>query len=859
MIPLKLTLKNFMSYGEERVTLDFSGMHVVCLSGDNGNGKSALLEAITYALWGETRVSGSQASGEDDLIRLGADEMEIAFDFLLNNSCYRVIRRRNRRTRNGDWQVFASEPNESWRSISGAGIRETKRILTNLLHMEYETFLNSAYIQQGRADEFTRNKPEARKRILSDILGLRRYDRLEEMAKERRNECDLLIRDIEGDIRHLEARLQEEHSYRQRLQERKLDLEALTQRIDEISNKLKECQAKRLELEKQAEILHEREVQLQQYERETNELVSQIARLEKEIERDSSLLNKRAVILSEYEQLCQYRERMKELEPVMQSLQSIQSEICRLENQLLLRRQETVSEYQRLTMLCTQAAERQNKIEGIEQELTEISSELASRESLEQQKQEFQSEMERTRQTISNYISALNQMKNEAKELEEVIELLRQPRSTCPVCESDISGARQSRVLARQEKKLADIRSRISETKRQGAALRNSLPSLEDKLSKIDSQLQKLAGLQERVRQLRRQQEELKTQNSAWKAWVDQARNLKETLDREEYGAAEREQLQALKQESEKITPIVHEYQEARKSAASFTERQVERLVVQLEEAERTYTQRQEILSQQKESLQQRQQRIREEQKRLEIQRQQFALLPQLQQEERLAQQQLSEFAKEKEQAQTEVARLQQALDDCEKCRGQLAQRRLERDKLARDKQAYTDLASAFGKRGIQAYIIDNALPEIQDEANRLLSRMTDNSLQVALRTVRQGRSTGQQIETLDIVITDNAGERPYEMFSGGEAFRVNFALRIALSRLLTRRAGASLQTLILDEGFGTQDVKGRDRLVEAIQSVKEEFALILVISHIEALKDAFPTRIEVIKTPVGSQINYLE
>ncbi len=92
-------------------------------------------------------------------------------------------------------------------------------------------------------------------------------------------------------------------------------------------------------------------------------------------------------------------------------------------------------------------------------------------------------------------------------------------------------------------------------------------------------------------------------------------------------------------------------------------------------------------------------------------------------------------------------------------------------------------------------------------------------------------------------------------MYSGGEAFRINFAIRIALSKLLARRAGAQLQTLIIDEGFGTQDAEGRQKLVEAINSIKDDFERILVITHIEELQDAFPVRIDVYKTAQGSQI----
>jgi DNA repair exonuclease SbcCD ATPase subunit len=57
-----------------------------------------------------------------------------------------------------------------------------------------------------------------------------------------------------------------------------------------------------------------------------------------------------------------------------------------------------------------------------------------------------------------------------------------------------------------------------------------------------------------------------------------------------------------------------------------------------------------------------------------------------------------------------------------------------------------------------------------------------------------------------------------YEMFSGGEAFRINFAIRIALSKLLARRAGAPLPTLVIDEGFGTQDNLGLEKIKRSIE-----------------------------------------
>ncbi|MDQ7034610.1 MAG: SbcC/MukB-like Walker B domain-containing protein [Anaerolineae bacterium] len=110
-------------------------------------------------------------------------------------------------------------------------------------------------------------------------------------------------------------------------------------------------------------------------------------------------------------------------------------------------------------------------------------------------------------------------------------------------------------------------------------------------------------------------------------------------------------------------------------------------------------------------------------------------------------------------------------------------------------------------------------------------------------------------METLDIDIADELGTRPYEMYSGGEAFRINFAIRVALSKMLARRAGAHLRTLFIDEGFGTQDDDGRNKLVEAITAVQSDFDLILVITHIAELQDAFPVHVVVEKTANGSMV----
>ena len=206
--------------------------------------------------------------------------------------------------------------------------------------------------------------------------------------------------------------------------------------------------------------------------------------------------------------------------------------------------------------------------------------------------------------------------------------------------------------------------------------------------------------------------------------------------------------------------------------------------------------------------------------------------------------------------ASRKMTQAQTMLDVLDQQRERLAAKRSERETVTQKIARLKVLETATGRNGIQALLIERALPEIEQTANDLLEKLTSGRMRVEFDTQRELKSKkGQSAETLDIRISDEAGVRPYENYSGGEQFRVNFAIRIALSQVLSRRAGAKLQTLVIDEGFGSQDPEGRQKLIEAINAIQNDFAKILIITHVEDLRDAFPNRIEVEKTRSGSMI----
>ncbi|MCJ7549076.1 MAG: SMC family ATPase, partial [Anaerolineae bacterium] len=177
MIPESLRLRNFLSHRE--TDLDLRGVHLASLVGENGAGKSALLDAITWAVWGRSRAPHGH---DDDLVYHGESAMEVEYLFRMpyedgtEHRC-RILRRREQRGRRSVSSVldFEIETEGGWRILTAGSIRETQQRIVDYLSLDYDTFVNSAYLRQGHADEFTVQSPGQRKQVLSTVLGLDRW------------------------------------------------------------------------------------------------------------------------------------------------------------------------------------------------------------------------------------------------------------------------------------------------------------------------------------------------------------------------------------------------------------------------------------------------------------------------------------------------------------------------------------------------------------------------------------------------------------------------------------------------------------------------------------------------------------
>ena len=205
MIPVLLKLSNFTSYGEKPPSLDFTKFKLAAISGPNGAGKSSLLDAITWCLWGTSRAGDSS----DDLVRLGTDKMHVEFSFELDGNLYTIKRARSKKSGGiTTLEVWSGTyKNPETHNLTEGTIKTSQQKIIDILHLTYETFVNSSFIRQGHADEFTTKGPTERKKILADILGLNHYDKLEEKAKEKTKESGTQISVLEFRILEIEAEL----------------------------------------------------------------------------------------------------------------------------------------------------------------------------------------------------------------------------------------------------------------------------------------------------------------------------------------------------------------------------------------------------------------------------------------------------------------------------------------------------------------------------------------------------------------------------------------------------------------------------------------------------------------------------
>ena len=847
MIPVKLALRNFMSYTDIHEPLVFDGIHLACLSGENGAGKSALLDAITWVLWGQSR-----ARTTDQLVHAGRSEMEVELEFVLAEANYRVIRKRSATGRGSTILDLAVRDGETgqYRSISGNSVPDTEKAIEGLLRMSYTTFTNSSFILQGRADSFTTRTPAERKQVLADILELAEYDRLQDRARREVQQRELRHRDLEAAVREADAELGRRLDYLADQERLSAELAELEGRIGHEAAELERLRDRLGVLAGRERELAEALAQVEQTRTAVVHQAEEIAGAERVLVEMRGLLEREREIERGYAELVQARKTEAELNEKLAEFVRLCDERNRLDKHVATERTRLETELAGVEQRLARAENEAARLREHEQEVERATAALAAHTRARERREALEREQGDARERVAELRGAKQRLRGEMNELKGKIDAL-QDAPICPICRSPLDQKSRESLTDRYSlegrAQRVEYNRNLEEERRLEHELEQRAAELEQlgaELGKMLNVERRLAAAEQAVGGARRAVEELDA------ARTERGR-LRATIAAGQFA---RREVQMLEEMCRRLDALgydegthVKTRQQLRDAARYENDKR------ELDGARQAVTYQEQMLDQGRRSLAGWQERLDVEQRRADDLREQTRELPALRAGAAEAERALADLRRAHGETNRGLGEAQARLRYLEQLEQQRRERLAQMAELLREKALYGDLATAFGKNGIQAMIIETAIPEIEDEANRLLGSMTEGRMHVKFETQRAARAGDSTIETLDIVINDELGPRPYELYSGGEAFRANFAIRIALSRLLARRAGARLQTLVIDEGFGSQDEGGRERLVEAINSVADQFAMILVITHLEDLKERFPTRIEVRKTVLGS------
>ena len=847
MIPLKLNIKNFLCYGEDVPTLDFEKIDIACLSGENGHGKTTILEAITWCLWKEGRGSKTDMKDEE-YIRVGQKSAWVQLDFESDNQTYRVSRTKPVRG-SVKLEFYIINDDGSLMPITGNTVKETESKIEAITKLDWDTFTNTSYMKQGDADRFTAAGSTTRKDVLAKILLLDDYQKYEVISKGRRDNIKRSVADLESKIGYIEQESESLADVNANLKSAEALIEKLDviikrddaglimlERIDFLRNQIDSNQ-------KQIKLLQTRLTEYEQTIRANQEIIS----CEVEIEQGFSKFES---LKAELEESIQKNTQYNELQTMRSSLEKTISATRAKYDAELSSINKNIQDYL------------EPKVKLLPKITTNLQKESELLSALDSNQQNHLKKKVDEKNNIDQQINRLadenSRLRGQHEGMRGKFKMLESIEPKCPLCEQSLSHEAHSNLRKGYEDEGRSLNTQHKQNESSIKALVEKRDLIKKLIEEIKvSQTSELKELQNKLSVLTAEKKAgMEAEQQLIKA-TKRCDELQSLLKTKNYAAIEITKLKPVEEKLQKLNfnPLKSESINTELKQFSHFDSEHQRLIAAKKSLPNTISSCNEL---KKQLAQIRNESDSWEKESLSLEKQLFGQYEITQSEINKAfiQSSLKEVNRQRQDA---VVKEQMAIEQIKK-KKQLSDDidilKKDRIKLAEKQLIYDDLIRAFGKDGVQALLVENALPRIEAHSNRLLNKLTNGRLSIRFQLMHGEPESAAKYEKLEIHISDELGTHGCAAFSGGESFRISFAIRIALSKLLADRSGVGRTMLFIDEGFGSQDKIGQELMIESVQALRSEFDKILVVTHIEEIKEAFPTIIEVRKTESGSTFN---
>jgi exonuclease SbcC len=757
--------------------------------GNNGTGKSTLVESIAWALFGNK--GDIVRAGKDSIRRSGTGPNEATsaeLEFTYAGDEYVVKREMSGRS----MLINASLTINGKPAADGAG--EVSDLLEKKLGMDYKSFFISVFAKQNDLAALSSMKPNERRDIILRMLGI---DRLDDAIVE----ASSRVRSKEDRAEAMRGVLIDGDGEPKRpaLEKRKKELvsssEAANRDVSHLTKELKGLKEKAEGLDRKAAGTKARLKELRETNkkveaekaslRERNEDAERIGKELEEAKKAKAVAGKLAAVNGNLAEAKKKKEALAALLRTKSDLESVIEDISATKKGIAKNEEELKKNADVLDSISKQ----KKQMESLEKEISSISVGRA--------------------ELKENIKSLKAEADSEERHLEGIDEL--GPESTCPTCERPLGehhGELKKKLIASLEKKRAEMAKKEATRKEAGERLAELEKELESEknrgeaLAKKEGRLQRLEGdIEGANKSLGKLLEKRKGLEGAIKdspvneAGKDEMNKLDEMIDRLN---DERDGLMGVASLARKIPELTEALSKV-KTKAEEHERAVKEAKFDPAELELHEAASDEI-----------------ERKKEEV----------VAESERINSS-LLEATKLSERAAGEARGVQGELDSLVDAEKKLEE--LEGD------LAYALKLSELLK-SFRTSLVARIVPTLSQTASELLSQLTE------------GRYNSLTLnDKYDISIEDGGVDYALERFSGGESDLANLCLRLAISRIIAERAGTQgIDLLVLDEIFGSQDASRKRNLMASFNALANQFRQIILITHIEDIREHLSSIIEV-------------
>jgi len=830
LLPKRIKVKNFRGISE--MELNLSALSLAGISAPNGRGKSSFFtHSIVFALYGKPAPGCSL----DDMVMKGQQDMLVAVDFEHNGEVYQVTRTRSLKGKGKSTCEFQRQSATGWEPLTGATIKETDEKIEQLLNLDASTFLASSLIMQGDASNFTKKLPGERKAILTQILGLEVYDKLQSAAKEREKSLTIELETSKNKMLDLEEKLQALPEVEHQMLDINKSITLNSIAIREKETALSDAQALIKDLEGKEQ--KAKEVKLQM-----DGICTDIQLKEQEVaDHDKKIQDAKLILMDEADILAKVAE-LEEIKAQIPALQAKEDRIATLkadENRIGKEQNDLLKEKNDMGRRIYPLANDLSCRDELKQASDDYQQGLLDLKALDEKADQWR-ELERQENAIVNQLDDLcKEIKNLQTTLryhERKISILHD--SGCIDPENAkclfLKDARESQLL------LPSVQENIEELQKQCEPLmvqskafmteREALSYDSSHHADLKKQIEALRLKAEAYSQLNGKEELLKNLEGQRDSIFNKLNLLQDSISKINL------ELEQLQKETESL-PIL-------KAKIPSLEKYVA-LKDKLPEARTAIKLSRESIAKLQTEIDQKNEQYRQLMADYTILSTDFAgELPKVRSEAETIEGELKGLQSQLNSLFAAKGTCQGKLDSLTKDAEELDRLKAELAPKAKELVRWQTLVKAFSKNGIPALIIENSVPELERISNDILSQMSNGSHSLRFETQRDLKSKDGVAETLDIIVNDWAGSRPYETYSGGEQTRISLAIRFALSELLANRAGSKVEFVIGDEILSDQSPEFREMTIESIKNLEGRFKKILIISHIPEIQAAFDQQI---------------